>query len=49
MYQKVLDVYLDNNQIDNIDILETSDWVKKFRVFSLKGNKLTKVNKVKFN
>ncbi|XP_014280979.1 protein singed wings 2 isoform X4 [Halyomorpha halys] len=40
-YLDVSDIYLDENQISNIDKLEGADWLTKFRVFSLRSNKLT--------
>ncbi|CAH1401529.1 unnamed protein product [Nezara viridula] len=40
-YLDVSDIYLDENQIFNIDKLEGADWLTKFRVFSLKSNKIT--------
>lgn len=46
-YKDVHDIYLDYNHIQSIDILESDrsseDWLQTFRIFSLKGNKLTKV------
>lgn len=46
-YKHVQDIYLDYNHIHSIDILESdrgsNDWLQTFRIFSLKGNKLTKV------
>lgn len=43
MYRSVHDVYLDYNLIQSIDTLESDTWLESFRVFSLKGNRLTKV------
>lgn len=43
IYMKVDDLYLDNNKIKSIEALEGSNWLKHFRVFSLRGNKLTEV------
>lgn len=43
-YKHVQDIYLDYNHIRSIDILESDEWLHTFRIFSLKGNKLTKVN-----
>lgn len=43
IYRLVLDMYLDYNLIESIDILDTAYWLQHFRIFSLKGNKLTKV------
>ncbi|KAJ6649368.1 Protein singed wings 2, partial [Pseudolycoriella hygida] len=46
-YKQVQDIYLDHNDIHSIDILEsdrgTDDWLQTFRIFSLKGNRLTKL------
>ncbi|XP_055694878.1 protein singed wings 2 [Lutzomyia longipalpis] len=42
IYLEVHDVFVDYNQIHSIDFLEASRWLNNFRVFSLKGNKLTK-------
>lgn len=46
-YKHVQDIYLDYNHIQSIDILESdrgsNDWLQTFRIFSLKGNKLTKL------
>ncbi|GAB0086504.1 Cytoplasmic phosphatidylinositol transfer protein 1 [Sergentomyia squamirostris] len=42
IYLEIHDLYLDYNQIESIDFLEASRWLHNFRVFSLKGNKLTK-------
>lgn len=42
-YNKIQDLYLDYNQIKSIESLEGAAWLLKFRVLSLKGNKLTKV------
>ncbi|XP_044009972.1 protein singed wings 2 [Aphidius gifuensis] len=41
VYRQVLDLYLDNNVIESINQLESSYWLENFRVFSLRGNKLT--------
>lgn len=43
IYRLVHDIYLDYNQIQSIEVLESFDWLENFRVFSLKGNYLTKV------
>lgn len=43
-YRGVVDIYLDNNQITNIDNLEGAYWLSNFRVFSLKSNRLTQVS-----
>lgn len=42
-YTKVQDMYLDFNQIKTIDMLEGAPWLHRFRVLSLRGNKLTKL------
>lgn len=42
-YRDVQDVYLDYNHISSLDVLEDAYWLNNFRVFSLKGNKLTSV------
>lgn len=39
-YLGVSDVYLDHNNIEDIDILETADWLHNFRVLSLESNKI---------
>nr|XP_031835327.1 protein singed wings 2 [Nomia melanderi] len=41
VYRGVIDLYLDDNQIESIVQLEGSSWVDHFRLFSLRGNKLT--------
>ncbi|CAK9814909.1 Protein singed wings 2 [Anthophora plagiata] len=40
-YRGVIDLYLDDNMIESIVQLEGSSWVDRFRLFSLRGNKLT--------
>lgn len=45
IYRKVQDLYLEYNLITTFDNLEASAWFDRFRVLSLKGNKLTKVKK----
>ncbi|KAK0091506.1 hypothetical protein PV326_003111 [Microctonus aethiopoides] len=40
IYKEVRDLYLDNNLIESITILDGSYWLEHFRVFSLRGNKL---------
>lgn len=42
-YKFVEDIFLEHNLIHSIDTLENEYWLNHFRVFSLKGNKLTKV------
>ncbi|XP_043264733.1 protein singed wings 2 [Colletes gigas] len=41
VYRGVVDLYLDNNLIESIVQLEGSSWVDRFRLLSLRGNKLT--------
>lgn len=48
-YRNVHDIYLDYNQISTIETLETDNWLKHFRAFSLKGNQLTKVSETHSN
>lgn len=43
VYKKVFEIYLDKNKIKSIDELEGSYFLKHFRVFSLKGNKLSEI------
>lgn len=43
VYRQVYDVYLDNNRVQSIDVLEAGFWLNNFRVLSLKGNKLTRL------
>ncbi|CAK9828461.1 Protein singed wings 2 [Anthophora retusa] len=40
-YRGVIDLYLDDNMIESIVELEGSSWVDRFRLLSLRGNKLT--------
>ena len=42
-YTEVLDLFVDFNQIKSLDNLEGVPWLHKFRVLSLRGNKLTKL------
>lgn len=42
-YKKVQDLFVDYNQIKTLDYLEGALWLNKFRVLSLRGNKLTKL------
>lgn len=42
-YRSVHDVYLDYNLVTSISSLESGGWLENFRLFSLKGNLLTKV------
>ncbi|XP_008545454.1 protein singed wings 2 [Microplitis demolitor] len=41
VYRQVLDLYLDDNLIGSIAQLDGSYWLEHFRLFSLRGNKLT--------
>lgn len=43
-YKHVWDLYLDNNKISSIGILEGSYWLSHFRTLSLRGNNLRKVS-----
>ncbi|XP_034175163.1 protein singed wings 2 [Osmia lignaria lignaria] len=40
-YRGVIDLYIDDNLIESIVQLEGSSWVDRFRLLSLRGNKLT--------
>ncbi|XP_053687840.1 protein singed wings 2 [Sabethes cyaneus] len=42
-YNQVQDIYLDNNKISSIDILEDSVWLDNFRIFSLRGNQINRI------
>nr|XP_022917172.1 protein singed wings 2 isoform X2 [Onthophagus taurus] len=42
-YNDVTDLFLDYNQIRSIEVLEGTDWLRHFRILSLKGNFLTDV------
>ncbi|XP_062549946.1 protein singed wings 2-like [Armigeres subalbatus] len=42
-YKKVQHIYLDNNKIESIDILEDSIWLDNFRILSLRGNKISRI------
>ncbi|XP_046402874.1 protein singed wings 2 [Ischnura elegans] len=42
-YRDVRDIYLDDNDISSVDVLEGSHWLMNFRLFSLKGNQLTRL------
>ncbi|XP_073984403.1 protein singed wings 2 isoform X2 [Rhodnius prolixus] len=41
VYLGVSDVYLDDNDIADVDMLEAADWLYNFRVLSLKYNKIS--------
>ncbi|XP_044729653.1 protein singed wings 2 [Chrysoperla carnea] len=40
IYMNISDLYLDDNSISTIDVLEGTDWLNKFRILSLRGNQL---------
>nr|XP_012220280.1 PREDICTED: protein singed wings 2 isoform X1 [Linepithema humile] len=40
-YKSVLDLYLNDNLMESIVKLEGSDWLDRFRLLNLRGNKLT--------
>ncbi|XP_054281108.1 protein singed wings 2 [Macrosteles quadrilineatus] len=42
-YQNVREIYLDNNQIKSVNILEGSDWINNFGVLNLRGNQLKQI------
>ncbi|KAG8238652.1 hypothetical protein J437_LFUL018459 [Ladona fulva] len=42
-YRDVRDVYLDDNEVTSIDVLEGSYWLLNFRLLSLRGNQITKL------
>lgn len=42
-YRSVSDIYLDYNEIETIEALESDNWLERFSVLSLKGNRLQKV------
>lgn len=42
-YHSVHDIFLDYNEIESIDALASEGWLEHFRVFSLRGNQLTKL------
>lgn len=42
-YRHVVDIHLDNNRIETIDVLEGGYWFEHFRLLSLRGNRLQKV------
>ncbi|XP_012251576.2 protein singed wings 2 isoform X2 [Athalia rosae] len=41
IYKEVIDIYLDDNNIESISLLEGSYWLDHFRALSLRGNRLT--------
>jgi hypothetical protein len=43
-YHHVADIYLDYNEIENVDKLEGAAWLSNFRVFSIKYNKIKVVS-----
>lgn len=46
-YKSVLDLYMDDNQLESIVRLEGSDWLDRFRLLNLRGNKLVDVSSPK--
>ncbi|CAH2096282.1 unnamed protein product [Euphydryas editha] len=42
-YEKLVDLYLDNNSIETVKELEGSEWFTTFRVLSLRGNILKQI------
>uniref|UniRef100_A0A1S4GP63 SRCR domain-containing protein n=2 Tax=Anopheles gambiae TaxID=7165 RepID=A0A1S4GP63_ANOGA len=42
-YQSVQDIYLDENRITSIDILEDTIWLDNFRILSLRGNRMNRI------
>ncbi|XP_011498518.1 PREDICTED: protein singed wings 2 [Ceratosolen solmsi marchali] len=40
-YKRVLDLYLDNNNVESVNLLDGTYWLEQFRLLSLRGNKLT--------
>ncbi|XP_071452068.1 protein singed wings 2 [Hetaerina americana] len=42
-YRDVKDIYLDNNDVTSVDVLEGSHWLMHFRVFSLKSNQISRL------
>ncbi|XP_071627504.1 protein singed wings 2 [Temnothorax longispinosus] len=40
-YKSVRDLYIDDNLVESIARLEGSDWLDRFRLLNLRGNKLT--------
>lgn len=43
VYKRVLDLYLDDNVVESVTVLDGIDWLEHFRLFSLRGNQLTDV------
>ncbi|TGZ47408.1 Protein singed wings 2 [Temnothorax longispinosus] len=43
-YKSVRDLYIDDNLVESIARLEGSDWLDRFRLLNLRGNKLTDVS-----
>ncbi|XP_001605552.2 protein singed wings 2 [Nasonia vitripennis] len=41
VYKRVLDLYLDNNYVESVALLDGTYWLEQFRLLSLRGNKLT--------
>ncbi|KAJ4436488.1 hypothetical protein ANN_16519 [Periplaneta americana] len=42
-YRGVLDLFLDDNRVQSLGVLEGADWLLGFRVLSLRGNRLAQV------
>ena len=42
-YKRVLELYLDDNVIETVTLLDGAYWLEQFRLLSLRGNKLTDV------
>ncbi|CAH1136099.1 unnamed protein product [Ceutorhynchus assimilis] len=42
-YRGLLDLFLDNNIISNVNILEGSYWLTHFRYFSIRGNQISEL------
>nr|CAD7617276.1 unnamed protein product [Timema genevievae] len=42
-YRHVADIFLDDNLVESVAVLEGSPWLFNFRVFSLRGNRLSQL------
>ena len=42
-YKQVTTLYLNNNKINSLSVLENSEWIKNFNVLSLQGNNVREV------
>ncbi|KFB48210.1 AGAP005417-PA-like protein [Anopheles sinensis] len=42
-YRSVQDIYMDDNRLTSIDILEDTIWLDNFRILSLRGNRLNRI------